>query len=159
MDRPLLPLLAAFAIALGACSDEDAHHAPDHESPHATGCAADERKDHYEPGMTKPAGDLSVKLVEASPAPLAKGENTLTLEITSGGGAPVDGAMVTVQPFMPDHAHGSAVTPVVTPSGGGRYVVTNLQLAMAGLWRLTVSVQPAGGGPLQEAVFQFCVDG
>jgi hypothetical protein len=30
---------------------------------------------------------------------------------------------------------------------------------MAGLWKITVSVQMASSGEIQEAAFQFCVDG
>jgi hypothetical protein len=98
-------------------------------------------------------------MVEATPAPPAKGTNAMTLELTDAGGKPIDGATITVTPFMPDHAHGSAVTPVVAPAGPGRYSVTKVYLPMAGLWRITVSVQAASGAPVQDAVFQFCLDG
>lgn len=148
---------AALLCAVAACSDDDAGQSSTPGA--ATGCAADTRKDIYVAGLAKPAGALSVKLVDAKPGPPVKGTNELTLELLDASGNPVDGATVTVKPFMPDHGHGSAVTPSVTPSGAGRYAVSKVYLAMAGLWRITVSVQMPGGGPLQEAAFQFCLDG
>ena len=44
---------------------------------------------------------------------------------------------------------------LVGPNGSGK---STLLRTMAGLWRVTVSVQMQGG-PLQEAAFQFCLDG
>ncbi|MBX3209427.1 MAG: FixH family protein [Labilithrix sp.] len=147
----------ASVVLSAACSGDD-----DGDSgapPPATGCAADDRKDIYTAGLSKPAGALSVKLVDATPGPPIKGTNAMTIEVLDAGGQPVDGATVTVTPWMPDHAHGSAVKPVVTGLGGGKYTVEKVYLAMAGLWQIKIAVQPAGGGPLQEATFQFCLDG
>jgi hypothetical protein len=83
----------------------------------------------------------------------------MTIELLDAAGNPVDGATIVVTPWMPDHAHGSAVKPVVTSLGGGKYAIDKVYLAMAGLWQIKVGVQPASGGALQEAMFQFCLDG
>lgn len=146
-------------LAGAACSsDDDDTNAP--PVPQASACAEEQRKDDYAPGISKPAGDdLTVKIVDAMPEFPKKGMNDLTLELVDSSGAPVDGATVTVRPYMPDHAHGTNVVPEVTPSGEGRYAVSKVYLMMAGLWQLTVSVQSSGGGPLKEAVFLFCIDG
>lgn len=159
MQRAVVASVVLTAIvSVSACSsDDDAGSTTSGTAP-ATGCAADTRKDIFTAGLTKPAGTYTVKIVDATPGPPVKGTNAMTLEIRDAGGQPVDGATVTVTPFMPDHGHTSAVAPVVTPSGGGRYTVTKIYLSMAGLWKLTVGVQPPGGA-LQEAVFQFCLDG
>src|SRR5689334_6660824 len=123
------PLLASFIVAalaiLTACSEDDGGGS----SGAARGCAADNRKDTYSAGLTKAAGGLQVRILEATPAPLAKGRNVLMLEIVDAGGQPVDGATVGVTPWMPDHAHGSAVRTVVTPSGSGKYEVKEIYLA------------------------------
>lgn len=147
------------ALVLAACSDERQPTSTDETAAKVTACSTDTRKDVYEPGLSKIAGALSVILVEATPAPPVKGTNALTLEVHDAAGQPVDGAAVTLTPWMPDHAHGSAVKPSVTALGAGRYVVDKVYLPMAGLWQLKVAVQPEGGGPLQEAMFQFCLDG
>ncbi len=142
-----------------ACSGDDDGGGSTSGAPPPTGCAADTRKDIYTAGLSKPAGTWSVKLLESRPGPPIKGTNAMTIEILDAGGQPVDGATVTVTPWMPDHAHGSAVKPVVTPLGDGKYDIDKVYLAMAGLWQIKVSVQPPGGGPLEEATFQFCLDG
>jgi hypothetical protein len=153
--------VAAFALVLGlstaACGSDEGESSG---SSSTTGgaCASDSRKDVYTAGMARPAGGLSVKIMQAAPSPPAKGTNAFTLEVADGAGNPVDGATVVVTPFMPDHGHGSAVVPVVTAAGGGKYEVAKVYLSMAGLWRITVTVTTSGSSP-QEAAFQFCLDG
>lgn len=148
-----------FTAVAGGCSGDDERSGNTSGAPPATGCAADARKDVYTAGLSKPAGSFSVKLVESRPGPPIKGTNAMSLEIVDAGGQPVDGATITITPWMPDHAHGSAVKPVVTPMGSGKYEVEQVYLAMAGLWQVKVAIQPPGGGPLQETMFQFCLDG
>jgi hypothetical protein len=116
-----------------------------------TACAADNRKDIYTAGLAKQTatGALSIKLMDAMPAPPQKQSNTLVLQVVDAAGMPVDGATVSVTPFMPDHGHGSSVKPTVT---------ANVYLPMPGLWRLTVTVQMPNVAA-QDAAFQFCVDG
>lgn len=123
-----------------------------------TACDKDNRKDIYTAGLAKQSAGLTVKIVESDPSPPKKGTNTMTLEIADASGAPLDGATVAVTPWMPDHAHGSALTPVVAPMGGGKYAVTKLYYPMAGLWQITVSVQVPGAA-IQDVAFNFCFDG
>jgi len=160
--------LAFVAVALGSaglvagCASSDSGNGTSNPgattSATQTACSTDTRKDVYAAGMTKPAGPLTVKLLESDPGPPIKGTNNMTVEVTDASGAPVDGAKLTVTPFMPDHGHGSSVVPTVAASGGGKYVVSNVYLVMAGLWRVTFSVQ-AGTAPSADAVFNFCLDG
>jgi len=123
-------------------------------------CAADNRKDIYTAGLAKQTatGALSIKLMEATPAPPQKQSNALVLQVVDAAGMPVDGATLSVTPFMPDHGHGSSVKPTVTAKGGGVYDVSNVYLPMPGLWRLTVTVQMPNVAA-QDAAFQFCIDG
>ncbi|MDB4934293.1 MAG: hypothetical protein JWP87_1265 [Labilithrix sp.] len=157
-------VLAGLAILAGACSSSDDGTSGTSGASGTTGttsaCATDARKDVYTAGLAKQTtpGALSVKLMAASPAPPAKQSNELTLQVVDAAGAPVDGATVSVTPFMPDHGHGSSVKPTVTPKGGGTYDVTNVYLPMPGLWRLTVTVQMPNVAP-QDAAFSFCIDG
>ncbi len=124
-----------------------------------TACAKESRADLYTAGMAKvtPTG-VRVKLLTAAPSPPSKGENAWTLQVVDASGQPLDGAEVTLVPSMPDHGHGSAVKPIVAPVGSeGKYAVTRVYLAMAGYWRITVTVTKAGVA--HEAVFGFCLDG
>ncbi|AKV03030.1 hypothetical protein AKJ09_09693 [Labilithrix luteola] len=125
-----------------------------------TSCDQDNRKDVYAQGMSKQGTSFTVRVLDATPAPPAKGTNTMTIQIVDLAGAPIDDAVVGVTPFMPDHAHGSAVKPVVTPAGSdGKYAVTSLYYPMAGLWRVTFSVTLPGSSAAQDVAFQFCLDG
>lgn len=125
-----------------------------------TSCDQDNRKDVYTQGLSKQASSFSVRVLDASPAPPAKGTNTMTVQIVDPAGTPIDNAVVVVTPFMPDHAHGSAVKPVVTPADSdGKYTVTSLYYPMAGLWRITFSVTLPSATSAQDVAFQFCLDG
>ena len=160
-------ILAPFALVAGlllasACSSEE----PDSGSSsggvgQSTGCAQDTRKDVYTAGLAKQNDAVSVKIVDSTPSPPKKGTNTMTLLIADPAGKPIDGATVSVTPYMPDHAHGSAVTPVVTAMGEGKYAVAKIYYPMPGLWKVTVTVQMSGpGAPApQEVAFNFCFDG
>ena len=83
----------------------------------------------------------------------------MTRRVVGAAGKPVDGAKLTVTPFMIDHGHGSAVTPIVTPAGDGKYTISKVYLSMAGLWRITVSVVPPAGTAATEVTYSFCLDG
>jgi hypothetical protein len=146
-------LLAPLSLVLAACSPSSGPGVGG-----TTACRGDGRADTYVAGLERAAGPTKLRIVDARPAPPLKGQNTWVLEVLDATGKPVDGAAVAVTPFMPDHGHGSAVTPEVRAIGGGRYEVTKLYLAMAGLWEMTVTVTPPGGEP-QKAAYTFCLDG
>jgi ABC-type glycerol-3-phosphate transport system substrate-binding protein len=152
----------ALAAVLGACSssseDGSSGSSGSSSGSQSTACEKDTRKDIYTAGLAKQNAGLTVKIVESSPSPPQKGTNTMTLQIADASGKPLDGATVAVTPWMPDHAHGSALTPVATGIGGGRYAVTKIYYPMPGLWQVTVSVQMPGAAA-QEVTFNFCFDG
>jgi len=160
----LAPIVAAVAVLAPACSSSSGDGNTGGTSGASTtmsaACMADTRKDIYTAGLTKQtaSGALSIELMNATPAPPQKESNALVLKVVGAGGAPVDGATLSVVPFMPDHGHGSSVKPTVTPMGGGLYDVSNVYLPMPGLWRLTVTVQMPNVAA-QDAAFQFCIDG
>jgi hypothetical protein len=124
-------------------------------------CDTDPRAQSYAVGLTQAAmdGAMKARFVDAMPAPPSKGANTWTLEITDGKGNPVSGAKIAVKPFMPDHGHGSSITPQVMPMAAeGTYQVNLLEFFMAGIWQTTLTITPASG-PADVVVFTFCVDG
>jgi hypothetical protein len=108
-------------------------------------------------------GTINVRLVSATPAPPIKGNNAWTLEVTDASGAPLDGLTLTVKPYMPDHRHGSSITPQVAAAGHGTYDVTLLNLGMPGIWTVTFDVAAAGStgdaGATDSATFTFCIAG
>jgi hypothetical protein len=94
------------------------------------------------------AGVLEVQ-VRASPDPPWQG--TIAVELTvmaAADGIPQDGLSIAMVPWMPAHGHGTSLTPVVTPEGNGKYLVTQVDLFMAGYWELQTTLS----GPLSDYV-------
>lgn len=123
-------------------------------------CATDPRAEAYAVGLTATATDgaLSVKYLDADPAPPSKGLNTWNIEVDDAKGRPVEGATISVKLWMPDHGHGASVVPTVTDMGKGQYQVTLVDLFMPGIWQVTFNVK-APAESSDSAMFTFCVDG
>ncbi len=126
-------------------------------------CAADPRVDAYAPGLTKPggAGVLTFELSSSQPSPPAKGQNTFEVSVRDGDGEPLTGALG-IELFMPDHGHGTTVTPVVSfDESSQRFTIAPVYLFMAGVWRveLALSASDADAVPIDSAEFFFCIEG
>jgi hypothetical protein len=121
----------------------------------------DGRDDPYEQGMTK-NGELgtgmTVSLTDANPAPPQQCDdcNRWTLMIEDGDGNPIEGAVIEVDPRMPDHGHGTPIVAEVEDRGGGTYYLDPLSLFMKGYWTIAVDVTPPDGEP-DSVLFKFCV--
>jgi hypothetical protein len=149
---PSLVTLCAFAPA---CSDD----ASMYTDAGTYNCMVEDRDDTFWAGMTKSgAGGVEVTLVSSTPAPPIRGDNSWTLAIRRDG-EPVVGAAVEITPFMPDHRHGTPISPVVTPGdSAGQYQAAPVNLWMPGLWEITVATTPSGGAE-DSVVFRFCITG
>jgi hypothetical protein len=126
---------ALVAAALVACSSSSPQSsAPYSGPPFATATS------------TSGALEVAVRLSQQPPAPgLLDAELTFT---SADGGAPVDGLTLNIVPWMPQMKHGADLTPTVTAETGGKYMVTNLNFIMAGLWELKTAVS----GPMTDTV-------
>jgi hypothetical protein len=157
----MLPAMLFMPLVVGACSSSSASDAADSGAP-VDLCATDSRAQTFTAGMAEPgaSGTYSVKLASINPNPVFKGNNAWTIQVVDKSGAPVTGATITVKPFMPDHGHGSSITPqVAAGSNPGSYDVTLLNLFMPGIWTVTVVVT-TGTAPstvTDQSVFTFCV--
>jgi hypothetical protein len=132
-------------------------------------CAADTRVETYTAGDEHMGvgGTIDVKLLSATPAPPARGDNSWVIELSAmqGGvvGAPMAGLEnnITVTPYMPDHMHGTPILVVVTPVTGqpGQYTLDPVNLWMPGFWETTISVtQGAGSDAMTDrVVYKFCL--
>ena len=100
---------------------------------------------------------VQVKLVSADPAPPLRGMNTWQVQVEDGSGNPIDGAMVSVDLYMPDHGHSSPTTPTVTAQSNGAYEISNLNFFMPGVWRARFTVTRDTTTELVD--FFFCVAG
>lgn len=84
--------------------------------------------------------------VRTSPQPPQVGVNRVQLTIRGRDGEALDGLTVDVTPTMAAHGHGSSVHPMVTPRGGGLYVVDDVSTYMAGTWELRTTLR----GPVTD---------
>jgi hypothetical protein len=164
MEKPtmhLFRLLGALALVAGpfvACAQSNGGATTGAST---SVCDSDPRAEVYAVGLSAAAMDGTVKVsfVDAMPTPPTKGMNTWTIQLTDAKGQPVNGASITVVPFMPDHGHGSSISPQVMPMDmAGNYQVSLLDLFMPGIWDVTLTITPASG-PMENLKFTFCVDG
>lgn len=123
-------------------------------------CQADPRGETYAPGLAHAGrkGALNVTLLSSDPGPPVRGNNVWVIDVRDAAGAPAADLTMTVTTFMPDHNHGSAVRPKITPGASpGQYRVDPVNLFMAGLWQITITVTNASQQPIDTVVFAFCV--
>ncbi len=110
------------------------------------GCTAKGDKDAAE-------GELTVQAT-LSPSTPKVGVHTMEVHVLRAG-QPVEGAVITVTPFMPEHGHGSTDTPHVIESGGGVYRATPVTFIMSGTWEVTVDAK--AGSARGRHVFTYSV--
>lgn len=106
-------------------------------------------------------GAMDFKLMSATPAPPARGDNAWVVQINSMAsgvvGAPVDGAMLQVTPFMPAHQHGSPIMVQITPgTTTGEYNLSPVNLWMPGVWETTIRAT-SSAAVSDSAVYKFCI--
>jgi hypothetical protein len=154
MHRSSAPIqIAALAGALFACgSSSSAADAGD-----VVNCQTDARVSTYAPNMSvkSSAGAMTFALVQSSPSPPARGNDTWTIHVTDASGQPLPNLSLSVQTFMPDHGHGAPVVAAITANGGGDYTVTPLDFFMPGVWRIRFT----SAGSADTTDFWFCIPG
>jgi hypothetical protein len=155
--RIAVALAAAVAplLAAGGCSDP----APSIDGGDtAANCADETRDDTWVADLEKAGSEglVTARFVDAVPAPPARFENLWTLELRDLDGAPLDDLTIAVQPFMPDHAHGTSVVPTVEGLGDGSYRIGDIDLWMPALWEVRLSIDT--GAATDRVVFSFCIE-
>jgi len=88
---------------------------------------------------------------------LKNGTNTLDLVVRDKKGKSVEGAKLTVTPYMPAMGQGVWDKPAVTDQGAGKYHVQNIVTTVNGRWELKIDVRK--GSLKDQAVFSFDVTG
>jgi hypothetical protein len=130
-----LPLASALALAgvLG-CSADPGNSAPG--SFPATAFAS----------LKSDTGDLTIEVRTAPDQPPVRGLDEVEYRITiasSPAHPPAEGLSLGVVPWMTAMGHGASVAPTVTDDGGGRYVISDLELFMPGEWELRTTIAGA----------------
>jgi hypothetical protein len=163
--------LSRFALAgsllLGACSNQDSTQgtAPDTAAGGAgeeVACTDDARVDPFAEGLSKTGENgFTITLDGGDPEPPARGDNGWSVTVLDADGEPVSDARLVVSAKMPDHGHMSPTTPEASATDAeGKSDISKLNLFMAGVWFIDVSITPAGADtPLDSVRFAFCVEG
>lgn len=76
--------------------------------------------------------------LEASP--LEVGLNTAEVSLIDADGAPLEGATVSISPWMPAHGHGTETVEAEATDVAGAYATERLRFQMGGVWELRVHV-------------------
>lgn len=142
----------ALTLFAAACSSDGGH-----DDEPTVNCAEETRDEEFVAGMQKLGtnGKIMFTLVEGTPAPPARGDNTWTIQLTSqGAAAPVTGASMLVTPHMPDHTHTPITDPGTAMPEAGKYSAP-VNMWMPGLWQTTI--QANAGADTDKVVFAFCV--
>jgi len=84
---------------------------------------------------------------------LSTGINEFDLIVHDIQHGDIEGATVTVTPWMPEMGHGSFSPNEVTEKGGGLYSVSNLVMVMGGHWELRIDIKK--GDMEDRVVFDF----
>lgn len=169
LARPVLAL-AALVIACDPKPDEeneqDDHHAESSEGASAesadtndAGCAQETRDDTYELGLEKSGEHVTVRFVDAMPAPPARFDNMWMLEVVDAEtNTPLSEVNLEVEPYMPDHMHGTSIACTVTAmSEPGQVKLEPVNLFMPGMWEVRLNFT-LDEGLEDQVVFRFCVD-
>lgn len=126
-------------------------------------CSTVTGTDVFVVGLEKPGagGTLDFKMMSATPAPPARGDNSWVFQINTMAsgvvGSPLDNATIKVTPFMPSHQHGSPIQVQATPMADpGTYKLEPVNLWMPGVWETTI--QASSGTSSDSVVYKFCIE-
>jgi YtkA-like len=155
-SKLLAPLVALAVSTVAGCGGGGTQQ---NDTPDAQSCASDSRAMTYTVGMAQvgSGAEVTFKLMSVSPAPPMRNDNTWQVDLVDGNGDPIEGAVMTATPFMPDHGHGTPIKAVVTEPSPGHYDIEPLNLWMPGIWQVTLDATPQGGTK-DQAVFTFCIE-
>jgi hypothetical protein len=97
---------------------------------------------HFKDSMFKVTknGNFSVEII-VKQEELKVGLNTFKIGLHDRNDHDLEGAEITIVPWMPDMGHGVKTKPVVTDKGKGLYIAENVEFSMSGLWILKVTVK------------------
>jgi hypothetical protein len=172
--------LAALLVAagwLGSAGCSASSDSTDGASPLSqfVDCSKETRATPYAADTVERTSQLAVTLIDNRPGAAdaqnppgtwVRGSNTWDLQVSDASGQAVDGLTIETVPKMPDHGHGTSITPVTTDAGGGRYVISPLYLYMSGYWQITLnlSAPDSDGGSTSQlhpdsVVFNVCIPG
>lgn len=152
-------LRVAAVWLFAACDGEESGSESNDETSGGPGCDAETRDDSYAVGLERSGDHVTARFVDAMPAPPDRGDNRWVLDILDRGTlTPLGEFDLEVDPFMPDHMHGTSIACNVTPTDvPGQVSLEPVNLFMPGLWEVRLNFA-LDEGATDQVVFRFCVD-
>ena len=142
---------ALLCVLLAACGPDDADDLD-------IDCTMVTNDDTFVVGLEKMGQNqaLDFKLLEATPAPPARFDNTWVVQINAGSDG-LANADLQVTPFMLKHEHVSAIHVVSTPmTEAGVYKLEHVNFSMPGVWQTTI--RATAGAQTDSGVYTFCIE-
>ena len=113
--------------------------------------------DLYTDGLSADGTAYRVAFRSAEPSPPDRGDNAWVVEVTDLQGASTPEVVLSVEPFMPEHGHGTSPSAFDADVAGDAFVFEPIDLFMPGLWVVTFYVDD--GVMVDAAEFRFCLEG
>lgn len=161
--------LTLAVLALAACHSGNGETYLD-ASEGAADCALHDDVQSYVVGLQAVGekGVINANLMDATPAPPARNNNTWIVKLVATGsagsgsgsalpaGTLISDANISATPYMPDHGHGTPIEVIPTYEGGGEYQLTPVNLWMPGYWVITMVIDsPTAGTDIMA--YKFCI--
>ena len=149
----LLPLLPSLLlIALTGCDDSAS------SSTSAEGTCEPPAGECFRLGWVVSGEQMSLEVLEASPQEPVRGLNSWVVALQSPTGELLTGCALHLEPYMPDHRHGSNVVDSVE-QGEGRYLLEGFDLIMPGYWTLPIEVTCPEMSAPETLTFELWLEG
>lgn len=148
MLKTIIALFAALLVAACAGMGKMCEASDNHEHKHGafTQHLTDSKLLVTEKGLFSVEMDIPGKKLKV-------GVNTVNLIIHEARDRDVQGAKISVTPWMPEMGHGMFSPPTVTEKGNGLYEVSDVVLVMGGHWEFRIHIQ--WGEKEDDVVFDF----
>jgi hypothetical protein len=177
MRTSLLAAVASVAasgvVSLAACHGNSETYMDANEG--AADCALHDDVQTYIVGLVANGekGVINADLMEATPAPPSRNNNTWVVKLVATGsagsgsagsgsgsalpaGTLISDATITATPYMPDHGHGTPIEVIPTYEGNGEYQLTPVNLWMPGYWVTTMVITSPTAGD-DTLAYKFCI--
>ena len=102
--------------------------------------------------ITSDSGKLHVDVRTSPSQPPTRGQQSVQLVITDETGAPQTGLALDTTPWMPAMGHGASVTPSVSETTPGTYMIADVDMFMPGTWELRTTIAEADSGTSADHV-------
>jgi hypothetical protein len=144
-------------VADGGPGDDDGTGGSADDGTMEPRCEVEDRDDDFALGLMREGEAVRVAIADAVPALPVRGDNSWTVSITDLEDIVMEGMLLEIRAWMPDHMHGSPVQPTTTSLGEGQYRIDKLNLFMAGYWEITITTTDTEGND-DSVLFKICVE-